>query len=676
VSDTSSSPATLNDDRRLAANALRMLCADAVEAANSGHPGAPLGMADIAEVLWRRGIKHNPLDPAWPDRDRFVLSNGHASMLLYALLHLTGYDLPLSEIRRFRQAGSATPGHPEHGLTPGVETTTGPLGQGLANAVGMALAEKLLARTFNRPGYEIVDHRTFVFVGDGCLMEGLSHEAGSFAGVQGLEKLIVFYDDNGISIDGPVASWFADDTPMRFEAYGWRVIRNVDGHDAAEIERALAQAMRPDGRPTLICCKTVIGCGAPSKSGRAEAHGAPLGDAEIAGLRAALDWRHEPFDVPDQVKAAWDAREAGAAAQARWRNLFRAYQQAHPELAAEFERRVSGAEAPEFSACASRWIESTANRDDAMATRKASLLTLEALSPVLPELLGGSADLTESNLTKANAARAVSADHAGAYVHYGVREFAMAAIMNGVALHGGFIPFGGTFLVFTDYARNAMRLSALMRQRVIYVLTHDSIGLGEDGPTHQPIEQLASLRLIPNMDVWRPCDLVETAVAWRAALERREGPTCLVLSRQSCPAQSRDAAALAAVERGGYVLAGEKGARPDLVLVATGAEVSLAMGARALLANRGVDARVVSLPSLEVFERQPAAYRLSVLPVGPPRMAIEAGATGLWWKYVGLHGAVVGLDEFGASAPAKHLFEHFGFTAPRVADAALRLVEA
>jgi transketolase len=481
VSDTSSSPATLNDDRRLAANALRMLCADAVEAANSGHPGAPLGMADIAEVLWRRGIKHNPLDPAWPDRDRFVLSNGHASMLLYALLHLTGYDLPLSEIRRFRQAGSATPGHPEHGLTPGVETTTGPLGQGLANAVGMALAEKLLARTFNRPGYEIVDHRTFVFVGDGCLMEGLSHEAGSFAGVQGLEKLIVFYDDNGISIDGPVASWFADDTPMRFEAYGWRVIRNVDGHDAAEIERALAQAMRPDGRPTLICCKTVIGCGAPSKSGRAEAHGAPLGDAEIAGLRAALDWRHEPFDVPDQIKAAWDAREAGAAAQARWRNLFRAYQQAHPELAAEFERRVSGAEAPEFSACASRWIESTANRDDAMATRKASLLTLEALSPVLPELLGGSADLTESNLTKANAARAVSADHAGAYVHYGVREFAMAAIMNGVALHGGFIPFGGTFLVFTDYARNAMRLSALMRQRVIYVLTHDSIGLGEDG---------------------------------------------------------------------------------------------------------------------------------------------------------------------------------------------------
>jgi transketolase len=675
VTGAAPSPARLHDDRRLAANALRVLCADAVEAANSGHPGAPLGMADIAEALWRRGLKHNPRDPAWPDRDRFVLSNGHASMLLYALLHLTGYDLPLSEIRRFRQAGSATPGHPEHGLTPGVETTTGPLGQGLANAVGMALAEKLLAQTFNRPGFKIVDHRTFVFVGDGCLMEGVSHEAASFAGVHGLEKLIVFYDDNGISIDGPVAGWFADDTPMRFEAYGWRVIANVDGHDAAAIESALARALRPDGRPTLVCCKTVIGRGAPSKSGSADAHGAPLGTAEIAGLRAALDWRWPPFDIPEAVAAAWDAREAGAAAQARWSGLLRAYRQAHPDLAAEFQRRVDGAESPEFASAAARWIETAAAGTDAMATRKASLLTLEALSPLLPELLGGSADLTESNQTKARSAHDAAVDHPGSYVHYGVREFGMSAIMNGVALHGGFIPFGGTFLVFTDYARNALRLSALMRQRVIYVLTHDSIGLGEDGPTHQPIEQLSSLRLIPDMDVWRPCDLLETAVAWRAALERRDGPTCLVLSRQACPAQPRDAAAAAGVARGGYVLAGEGGPEPDVVLIATGAEVELAMGARTLLAAQGLAARVVSLPSVEVFERQPAAYRLGVLPDGPPRVAIEAGATGLWWKHVGLKGAVVGIDRFGASAPAKHLFQEFGFTAQRVADAALSLIE-
>jgi transketolase len=513
-----------------------MLCADAVEAANSGHPGAPLGMADIAEVLWRRTLKHDPADPRWPDRDRFILSNGHGSMLLYALLHLTGYDLPLSELKRFRQMGSKTPGHPEHGLTPGVETTTGPLGQGLANGVGMALAEKLLGETFNRPGHPIVDHRTFVFVGDGCLMEGLSHEACSFAGVQGLEKLIVFYDDNGISIDGPVGAWFGDNTPVRFEAYGWRVIPHVDGHDADAIEKALQLALRPDGRPTLICCKTVIGWGAPTKAGSAGAHGAALGKTELAGLREALGWPHPPFEIPEDVRATWNARTSGAAVHGAWKRRFEDYRREYPELAAEFERRARGDEAPGFAEGARRWIEAAAGRTDSPATRKASQLTLEALTPVLPELLGGSADLTESNLTHVEAA--------GTYLHYGVREFGMAAIMNGVALHGGFVPFGGTFLVFSDYARNAIRLSALMGQRVIYVLTHDSIGLGEDGPTHQPIEHTASLRLIPNMTVWRPCDLLETAVAWREALLRRDGPTCLVLSRQGCPPQARDTTAI------------------------------------------------------------------------------------------------------------------------------------
>jgi transketolase len=654
-------------DPRLAANAVRMLCADAVEAANSGHPGAPLGMADIAEVLWRRTLKHDPADPTWPDRDRFVLSNGHASMLLYALLYLTGYDLPLSELKRFRQMGSKTPGHPEHGLTPGVETTTGPLGQGLANGVGMALAEKLLAETFNRPGHPIVDHRTFVFVGDGCLMEGLSHEACSFAGVQGLEKLIVFYDDNGISIDGPVGAWFGDNTPARFEAYGWRVISHVDGHDADAIEKALDLALRPDGRPTLICCKTVIGWGAPTKAGSAGAHGAALGKTELAGLREALDWPYAPFEVPDDVRSAWNARASGDAAHGDWTRRFEDYRKEYPELAAEFERRTRGEEAPQFAEASRRWIEAAAARPDAPATRRASQLTLDALTPVLPELLGGSADLTESNLTHVATA--------AAYLHYGVREFGMAAIMNGIALHGGFVPFGGTFLVFSDYARNAIRLSALMAQRVIYVLTHDSIGLGEDGPTHQPIEHTSSLRLIPNMTVWRPCDLLETAVAWREALLRHDGPSCLVLSRQGCPPQTRDAAAIENASRGGYVLAGAEIASPDFILIATGSEVGVAVAARDLLAARGLTARVVSMPSMEVFGRQTHAYQKGVLPDGPRRVAIEAGATGLWWKYVGLGGAVVGIDTFGESAPAKDLFEHFGMTAGRVVDVAAALIK-
>jgi transketolase len=649
--------------RRLLANALRILAIDAVEAANSGHPGMPMGMADIAEALWRRHLRHNPADPRWPDRDRFVLSNGHGSMLLYALLHLTGYDLPMEELRRFRQLGSRTPGHPEYGVTPGVETTTGPLGQGLANAVGMALAERLLGAEFNRPGHRIVDHRTFCFVGDGCLMEGISHEACSLAGTLGLEKLVVFYDDNGISIDGAVTGWFADDTPQRFEAYGWRVIRDVDGHDAYTLDAAIDEALTPCGKPTLICCRTVIGHGSPTRAGSAEVHGAPLGAGEVAATRAALGWTSPPFELPDEVRAGWDARRRGAAAQADWQTRFDAYAEAHPQAAAEFLRRMRGELPKRFVETADAWIAAVAERAEPMATRKASQQAIQALAGLLPELLGGSADLTGSTLTDWPGS-------GGRHLHYGVREFGMAAVMNGMALHGGVIPFGGTFLVFSDYARNGLRLSALMGLRVVYVFTHDGIGLGEDGPTHQPVEQAASLRLMPNLDVWRPCDALETAIAWRAAVERADGPTALLLSRQTLPAQSgtdrvHDAA------RGGYVLAG--GGRPDVVLIATGSEVPVAMEARRLLAGRGIAARVVSMPCCEVFDRQGEAWRSSVLPAGVPRLAVEAGATGLWRAFVGLHGDVIGLDRYGESAPAGDLHRHFGITADAVADRAQRL---
>jgi transketolase len=663
-------PSARSGDRRAMANALRMLAIDAVEQAKSGHPGMPMGMADIAEVLWNGYLKHNPADPHWPDRDRFVLSNGHGSMLLYALLHLTGYDLPLDQLKRFRQLHSQTPGHPEHGLTPGVETTTGPLGQGIANAVGMALAEKLLAEEFNRPGHVIVDHRTFVFLGDGCLMEGVSHEACSLAGTLGLGKLVAFYDDNGISIDGRVAGWFTDDTPKRFEAYGWRVIRDVDGHDPEAIDAAIRLALAPGDQPTLVCCKTVIGWGAPRLAGTHDAHGAPLGADETAATRAALGWRFTGFDIPADLRAQWDARAAGATAQQRWEGRFAAYAAEHPTLAAEFRRRDAGDLPADFAERCADWLASTAAATGAVATRKASQLAIEALAPRLPDLLGGSADLTGSNLTNWKTCRTIAADHGGNYLHYGVREFGMAAIMNGIALHGGYIPFGGTFLVFSDYARNGLRLAALMRLRSIFVFTHDSIGLGEDGPTHQPVEHAATLRLIPNMAVWRPCDQLETAIAWKAAVERRDGPTSLLLTRQNLPAQGGGQTRADLAARGGYVLADAPGGKPDVVLIATGSEVALAVKAKNVLAARGISARVVSMPCTTVFDRQDEGYRRSVLPDGIRRIAIEAGVSDPWRKYVGLEGGVVGLDCFGESAPAGALFEHFGFTAERVADVA------
>jgi transketolase len=661
------------DHRRLA-NALRMLSVDAVEQAKSGHPGAPMGMADIAEVLWRRYLKHDPADPRWPDRDRFVLSNGHASMLLYALLHLSGYDLSIDELKRFRQLGSKTPGHPEYGVTPGVETTTGPLGQGLANAVGMALAEKLLAAEFNRPGHTIVDHRTYAFVGDGCLMEGLSHEACSLAGVLGLEKLTVIYDDNGISIDGPVKQWFADNTPARFAAYGWRVLCDIDGHDAAAVERALSEAQKLTGKPTLICCKTVIGWGAPDKAGSHDVHGAPLGATEAAATRTALGWPFAAFEVPPDIKAAWNARERGSREHLAWQRRFEAYGAAFPDLAAEFSRRTAGELPVDFAERAHETIEASARAADPVATRKASQASIKALADALPELLGGSADLTGSNLTDWKGCRPVGKNGGGNYIHYGVREFGMAAVMNGVALHGGYIPFGGTFLVFSDYARNALRLSALMRLRVIYVFTHDSIGLGEDGPTHQPIEHLAALRLMPNMDVWRPCDQAETAVAWRAAIERADGPTSLVLSRQNLPPQAGTPPRAEHIARGGYILAEADGGAPDLVLIATGSEVALAMQTRAQLAARGIRARVVSMPSTTVFDKQSKSYRTSVLPDGIKRLAIEAAAPDLWRKYVGLDGAVVGIGRYGESAPGPALYAHFGLTPEHVVEAANALL--
>jgi transketolase len=663
-------------DNRTLANALRMLAIDAVEQAKSGHPGAPMGLADTAEVLWNRYLKHNPADPRWPDRDRFILSNGHGSMLLYALLHLSGYDLPLYELKRFRQLHSKTPGHPEVGVTPGVETTTGPLGQGLANAVGMALAEKLLAEEFNRPTHTIVNHRTFVFVGDGCLMEGISHEVCSLAGTLGLEKLVAFYDDNGISIDGHVRGWFTDDTPGRFEAYGWRVIRDVDGHDPAAIESAIRTAFKTCGKPTLVCCKTVIGWGAPNKAGSHDVHGAPLGAEEVAATRQALGWAYAPFEIPAQIRAKWDARREGERMQRKWEQRFEVYAGEYPVPAAEFRRRMAGDLPADFDVQANAWMTGVARATEAIATRKASQLAIEALASMLPELLGGSADLTGSNLTNWKASRTVGRNEGGNYVHYGVREFGMTAIINGLALHGGYIPFGGTFLVFSDYARNGLRMAALMRLRSIFVFTHDSIGLGEDGPTHQPVEHAMSLRLIPNMDVWRPCDLLETAVSWRAAVERRDGPTSLLLSRQNLPAQRDDGDRAGLAARGGYVLVDAPTGEPDLILIATGSEVTLAIKAKEILSRQGVSVRVVSMPSTTVFDRQDLAYRRSVLPDGVKRIAIEASATALWWKYVGLDGAVIGMDGFGESAPASALFPHFGFTAERIAEMARLLVHS
>ena len=651
--------------RRELANAVRALAMDAVQRANSGHPGMPMGMADIAEVLWNDHLKHDPADPEWADRDRFVLSNGHGSMLLYALLHLTGYALPLDELRRFRQLHSMTPGHPEYGDAPGVETTTGPLGQGLANAVGMAIAEKVLAARFNRDGHTVVDHRTWVFVGDGCLMEGISHEACSLAGTLGLGKLVAFYDDNDISIDGEVRGWFTDDTPARFDAYGWHVVRGVNGHDPAEVDTAIRDALAVTDRPSLLCCKTVIGFGAPSKAGKASAHGAPLGDDEIAGAREALGWPHPPFEVPGDVYAGWDARERGAAHRSEWQARFEVWRAGYPREAAEFERRMRGELPADWAESCARHVEAAAAAAEHIASRKASQNALEAFGQILPELIGGSADLTGSNLTKWSGSTMLNREEADAnYVYFGVREFAMNAIGNGIALHGGFIPYTGTFLMFSEYGRNALRMAALMGQRVISVFTHDSIGLGEDGPTHQAVEQTATLRLMPNMSVWRPCDAVESMVAWRAAIERREGPTSLLFSRQGLPHQPRNPKQVAAIERGGYVLR-EGG---DALLIATGSEVGIAMDAAALLAEKGIEVRVVSMPSVDVFEAQDDEYRASVLPRSMrARVAVEAGVTAGWRAWVGEDGAVAGVDTFGKSAPYKHVYEHFGLTGERVA---------
>ena len=657
-------------NRRQLANALRALSMDAVQQANSGHPGMPMGMADIAEVLWRDFLKHNPGNPTWFDRDRFVLSNGHGSMLLYSLLHLTGYPLPLEQLKRFRQLGSHTPGHPEREPKLGVETTTGPLGQGLANAVGMALAERVLGATFNRPGFTLIDHHTYVFLGDGCLMEGISHEACSLAGTLGLGKLICFYDDNGISIDGHVQGWFTDDTPKRFEAYGWQVIRAVDGHDAEAVKRAIRKARKDSTRPTLICCKTIIGYGAPNKQGTEATHGAPLGADEVAAARQALGWPYPPFEVPEEIRAAWDARSRGRRAENKWLRLLKEYSAAYPALAAEFERRSRGDLPAGWSEFAHATLASVQQQGAALATRQSSQAALNAFLPRLPELIGGSADLTGSNNTWAKGSKGVTrADPAGNYICYGVREFGMSAAINGIALHGGLLPYGGTFLVFSDYARSAVRMAALMQLPSIFVWSHDSIGLGEDGPTHQPIEQLAALRLIPNMTLWRPCDAAEAHVAWIDAIERRSGPTALVLTRQALPHHPRSAEQLTDVRRGGYVLVECPGA-PELVLVATGSEVQLAVEAARALGARGRRVRVVSMPSAERFDAQPADYRAGVLPHGVPRVAVEAGVRDYWCRYTAGRERVVGIDSFGASAPAKDLFKHFGLTTDHVVEVA------
>jgi transketolase len=661
--------------RRDRANAIRALSMDAVQKANSGHPGAPMGMADIAEVLWRDYLKHNPSNPNWADRDRFVLSNGHGSMLIYSLLHLTGYDLSIDDLKSFRQLHSKTPGHPEFGYTPGVETTTGPLGQGLANAVGFALAEKVMAAQFNRPGHKVVDHHTYVFMGDGCLMEGISHEVCSLAGTLGLGKLIGFYDDNGISIDGEVHGWFTDDTPKRFESYGWQVIRNVNGHDADEIRTALETARKSE-QPTLICCKTIIGFGSPNKQGKEESHGAALGDAEVALTREALGWKHGPFEIPADIYAEWDAREAGGRAEAEWNQRFEAYKAEFPELATEFLRRMAGELPLDFAEKSSAFIREVATKGETIASRKASQNCLNAFGPLLPELLGGSADLAGSNLTLWKGCKPVTQEDAsGNYIYYGVREFGMSAIMNGVALHGGLVPYGATFLMFMEYARNAVRMSALMKQRVIYVFTHDSIGLGEDGPTHQPIEQLTALRSTPNLDTWRPADTVESAVAWKCALERKDGPAALIFSRQNLPYHVRDNETEGKIARGGYVLKNCEG-EPELILIATGSEVSLAVQAAEQLTGRGHRVRVVSMPCTSVFDQQDAEYKQAVLPVEVgARIAIEAGHGDFWYKYVGLDGRVIGINTFGESAPASVLFEEFGFTVDNILLAADELLE-
>ncbi len=661
--------------RRELANAVRFLAIDAVNQAKSGHPGAPMGMADIAEVLWRDHLKHNPANPQWPDRDRFVLSNGHGSMLLYALLHLSGYDLDIDDLKNFRQFGSRTAGHPEVGHTPGVETTTGPLGQGLTNAVGMALAEKLLAQRYNRPGCEIVDHRTWTFVGDGCLMEGISHEACSLAGVWGLDKLTCFYDDNGISIDGHVDGWFRDDTPARFRAYGWHVIGPIDGHDSAALSAAIGEAKSVSGRPSLIVCRTQIGWGSPNKVGSHDVHGAPLGTDETAATRAALGWPHAPFVVPESLRAAWDAHAAGGAAEAEWRMKFADYRAKYPELAAEFDRTQAGGLPENWPEIKNDLLAAAGRKEGAVATRKSSQNCLDLLVDRVPELLGGSADLTGSNLTagKGSIALHEAAGRQANYISYGVREFGMTAIMNGVALHGGMIPYGGTFAVFSDYARNAIRMSALMQQRVVHVLTHDSIGLGEDGPTHQPVEHASSLRIIPGLDLWRPCDELETAVAWAEALERQDGPSALFLSRQNLPQYGGAASRVEGASRGGYVLSEADG--PVLaVIIATGSEVAIAMQAQAILKAGGDAVRVVSMPCTRRFDRQPASWKKQVLPPDVCRVAIEAGQTDFWHKYVGLDGDVLGIDEFGASAPAPALYEHFGLTAENLVQTVLRTI--
>ncbi|MCI0517900.1 MAG: transketolase [Woeseiaceae bacterium] len=663
--------------RRELANAIRALSMDAVQAANSGHPGMPMGMADIAEVLWNDYLKHNPGHPQWFDRDRFVLSNGHGSMLLYSVLHLTGYPLSIDEIRNFRQLGYRTAGHPEREPALSIETTTGPLGQGLSNAVGMALAEKMLAATFNRPGFDVIDHRTWVFLGDGCLMEGISHEACSLAGTLKLGKLICFYDDNNISIDGNVDGWFTDDTPARFAAYGWHVIPEVDGHDSESIMAAIDKALRERERPTLICCKTIIGFGAPGKQGTASTHGAPLGKDEVAASRKTLGWNLPPFEIPEEITAAWNAVEKGAAAEEEWKRLFAGYYKAHPELARELQRRIDGKLPENWNSFADSAIRNIDAAGAAMATRKASLVSLNAYAPALPELAGGSADLTGSNLTLHSGSKVISGDDAsGNYVYFGVREFGMSAICNGLGLHGGIIPYSGTFLTFSDYARNALRMAALMRLQNIFVYTHDSIGLGEDGPTHQPIEHLASLRVMPNMRVWRPCDGVETAVAWRDAIERRDGPTSLVLTRQNVPHQSRSAQQIADIRRGAYVLRDCAG-RPELLLIATGSEVALAVEAAARLAGERIAVRVVSMPCTDLFDAQPDDYRERILPGDvSARVVIEAGVSNCWWRHAGPQGRVIGIDRYGESAPAEQLFEHFGFSVDNVLRVAREVLAA
>lgn len=655
------------------ANAIRALSMDAVQKAKSGHPGAPMGMADIAQVLWCDHLRHNPSNPEWLNRDRFVLSNGHGSMLIYSLLHLSGYALSIDDLKSFRQLHSKTPGHPEYGYTPGVETTTGPLGQGIANAVGMAIAEKTLAAHFNRPGYDVIDHNTYVFLGDGCLMEGISHEVCSLAGTLGLGKLIAFYDDNGISIDGEVEGWFSDDTVKRFRSYGWHVVGGVDGHDPEAVEQAIQAAKGETGKPTLICCKTTIGFGSPNKSGKEDCHGAPLGEDEIDLVRKELNWPHPAFEVPEDIMQAWDAREAGSQLEADWNDTYIAYREAHPELADELTRRFSHRPTAEFEAAAKAYITETQEAAASVATRKASQNAIEAYAPHVPELIGGSADLAGSNLTLWSGSKGISADDAdGNYIYYGVREFGMAAIMNGLKLHGGFVPYGGTFLMFMEYARNAVRMAALMKQQAIYVFTHDSIGLGEDGPTHQPVEQLSSMRATPNLTNWRPCDATETAVAWKAAIENQSGPTALVLTRQGLPTQPRSEAQLAAIEKGAYVLSDCEGI-PDLIMIATGSEVQLAMQAKEALADHKV--RLVSMPSCEVFDQQDDDYKQSILPSEVTnRLAIEAGHGDFWYKYTGLNGEIIGMYQFGESAPAADLFKEFGFTVENVIDKAQSLL--